>query len=329
MICTRQGFISLNAKDAIMFNTLGNAHFDRENFDEAIDAYHHGLEIERTRLEPTHPNIIITLSNIAETYRQSGNFDLAIQAYQEVLYLQQQRFGSCHPDIAKTLHVIGLIYDQMGDLSYALECIKYALEQQQHMKSDLERRNLSAILTHAGCIFYRMNMLSTAMEYFDEALSIQRKKNDKKEIAFTLYNMGLCHQAEENYKVAIDCYSEALEHEEKILGKGHRDTSATLFKLGEVYSTLRMYDKALYSFQIALKIERQSVDKDEDFVNEARILIEIGYVHYFKGNNAAIQDTLNEISTMDRRGGLSQKNMILFKFLQTFGMTCQPAAPAA
>jgi len=312
-----------------MFNTLGNAHFDREDFDEAINAYHHGLEIERMRLEPTHPNIIVTLSNIAETYRQSGNFELAIQTYQEVLCLQQQRHGSCHPDIAKTLHVIGLIYDQMGDLAYALECIKYALEQQQHMKNDFDRRNLSATLTHAGCIFYRMNMVSTAMEYFDEALSIQRKKHDRQEVAFTLYNIGLCHQARGSHTKAIECYTEALEHEEKIFGKDHKDTSATMFKLGEAYSAIGRFDKALSSFQNALMIERETYCKERDFVTETRILIEIGFVHYFQGNTEAIRDIVNSVSIIDQRVGLNQNNTVLYNFLQTFGMSCRVAAAAA
>merc|ERR1712232_324801 len=101
-----------------------------------------------------------------------GDSDLAIQAYQEVLRLQQQRFGFSHPDIARTLHAIGLIYDQMGNLTYALEYITNALSIQcnfQENDDDELQNNMSTTLTHAGYIFYRMDMISAAMKHFDYA----------------------------------------------------------------------------------------------------------------------------------------------------------------
>lgn len=316
-------------QNARLFNKLGNSYFEQENFDQAIDAYQNGLKIERVRLEPTHPNILITLSNISETYKQRGDFNLAIQTYQEVLGLQQKRYGFIHPNIAKTLHAIGLIYDQIGNLSDALECITGALAIQRKFQSDDDRYGMSTTLTHAGCVFYRMNMISIAMQHFDEAFLLQLEKNDCRETAFILYNMGMCYQVQGYYEEAIECYTDTLKIEEKVLAKDHKDTSATLFKLGEVYSSLGNLDKALSYYQDALRILRTNNNEDEDTNTEARILIEIGYLHYFRGDVGPLSETLSEISRISHKTYLSPTSKSLYRCLQIFGMSCRSAAPAA
>eukprot|EP00546_Thalassionema_frauenfeldii_P010252 CAMPEP_0178926010 /NCGR_PEP_ID=MMETSP0786-20121207/18262_1 /TAXON_ID=186022 /ORGANISM="Thalassionema frauenfeldii, Strain CCMP 1798" /LENGTH=288 /DNA_ID=CAMNT_0020601019 /DNA_START=430 /DNA_END=1293 /DNA_ORIENTATION=- len=274
---------STSDKDALLFNNLGNAHFCKGNFEEALNAYYLGLEIERVKLEPTHPNIIVTLSNISETYRQRGDMEVAVQTYMEVLLLQLERFGVFHPETAKTLHVIGLIYDQMGNLQYALGCLKYVIALQRDFKCG-ESQNLSASLTHAGCIFYRLNRINTAMEYLYEALQLEIKREDTQELPFILYNLGLCYQAEGSYNSAIKCYTKSLELEIKTLGKDHKDSSATNFKLGEVFSVIGRFEKALSYFQNALRIGRKQVNEKMDSNTEIRILIEIGYIYCYQGN---------------------------------------------
>lgn len=312
-----------------MFNALGNAHFDRGNFNEAITAYYRGLEIEQKKFEPAHPNIIVTLFNISQTYRHLGDFDLAIQVCKEVFRLQQQRFGLSHPDVSKTLHLIALLYDTMGNLSQALECNNYSLSLQQHFKNNRDNHSLSLTLTHAGCLLYRMNEISTAKKHFDEALSIQRQTDNDDEVAFTVYNIGLCHQARGCYRKAIKCYKEALELEEKVHGRDHRETIPTIFSLGQVYAALGQYEKAIHSFQHALRIEREKRDgQEEGPCTRANILIEIGYVHYFQGNVDQVTKILSEISGIDKTFDFTRKSM-LCKYLQMCHASCRSLAPAA
>mmetsp|Transcript_5422 Transcript_5422/g.7845 ORF Transcript_5422/g.7845 Transcript_5422/m.7845 type:complete len:333 (-) Transcript_5422:77-1075(-) len=319
-----------NNNDATMFNNLGNNHFDQGNFDEAIDAYYHGLEIERRKLEPTHQNIIVTLSNISETYRQLGDFELAIETYIQVLVLQREKFGVLHPETAKTLHVIGLIHDQMGNLPYALECIECVISLQRNFNCKPEQRNLSTSLTHAGCIFFRMNMIYAALKYLHEALLIERNRGDIEDMAFILYNMGLCYQAKGSLKSAIRCYTESLELEIRTIGKDHKDISATMFKLGEVYSAVGQFDEALLFFQNALGVGRkQEKNKKMDSVTESRILIEIGYIHCYQGDVSSVRGILGELAVMEKEIGLSQVNMMLYRFLQTSSLSCWYLASAA
>lgn len=314
--------------DARMYNIIGNAHFDRNNFSEAIDAYQRGLEIELQKLDPAHPNVVITLQNMGEAYRARGDFGLALQRYHEVLELQQYQFGTLrHPDIAMTLQSIAMVYDRMGQLENALEYIKHTLSLQeeelqkfhlcQQQQSDdgtktNTLRNWSVALTHAGCILFRMNKISKAMDHFQQAWMIQQRKNKNfiEEGAFTLFNIAQCHQTNGSYSEAIKFYTEALHLEELSKGKHHMDSSPTMFKLGEVYSEIGDFDKALIYFQGSLDIERKQQQQqqsnhsrrcnEESFCNISRILIEIGYLHHFQGNQGPLLDTMRELSELDQ-----------------------------
>jgi tetratricopeptide (TPR) repeat protein len=68
-------------------------------------------------------------------------------------------------------------------------------------------------------------MILTAMQLFIESLRIRRSKlgKDHRDVSFTLYNLGLCHQLQGSYKEAIECYRETLRIEKLVLGETHRD----------------------------------------------------------------------------------------------------------
>mmetsp|Transcript_65852 Transcript_65852/g.73475 ORF Transcript_65852/g.73475 Transcript_65852/m.73475 type:complete len:110 (-) Transcript_65852:3546-3875(-) len=69
----------------MLYNRIGNFHFELKNFDEALKAYKKGLRIERKVLGKSHPNIIVTLSNIGEILRQKGMHSKAIRLYTDVI----------------------------------------------------------------------------------------------------------------------------------------------------------------------------------------------------------------------------------------------------
>lgn len=337
---------SLKHNDSKWFNHLGNFYFERGHLDEAITAYENGLKIERQNLKLEQnfrydlSDILVTLSNLGEAYRRRGDYLLALEMYKELLQLQHCKFGVfSHPDVVKTIHVIGLIYDEMKNLPTALEYINcvLAIYMQQVQESDMkndEFQHISTALTHAGCILYRMNHIGMAIENFDEALALQKKMtddDDNLEIAFTLYHLGLCHQAQGCYEKAINCFIETLHTEEKLLGPNHNDLIATMIKLGEVYVTTGMLDQALPYYEKALRIERQHKGTAANRSDEIRILLEIGYILYFQGENELVKEVLSEVSGLEKTSGLrmSQNNSSLFQYLQMLDVTSQSIAPAA
>jgi tetratricopeptide (TPR) repeat protein len=314
---------------AMLLNRIGNFHFEREDLDSAIRAYHEGLEIERKVLEPDHPNIIVTLSNLGEIHRQRSEWRAAIRLYEQALELQKKKFGAESADVATTINTMGLIYDQKGDTSKALRFLQDALVLRRKVldKNDLD---LSATLTYVGTILYRRNMLSLAMDLFQESLQIRTSAlgPDHRDVAFTMYNCGLVHQQRGTYAEAIDCYKETLRVEKLVLGDEHRDVAMTLFKLGEAYKAEGDDQNALQSFQSALEIERKTLG-ESDPATIARTLNEIGNIHLTRGDVIPMMEAFNEASRIYRSAGLSANNVTVSGQLYAFDISCPEAAPAA
>ena len=58
--------LGIHAEVASVLNKLGNLYYDKGDFDSSLDMYRQGLEVERAVFDPYHPNITVTLSNIAQ-----------------------------------------------------------------------------------------------------------------------------------------------------------------------------------------------------------------------------------------------------------------------
>jgi tetratricopeptide (TPR) repeat protein len=189
---------------------------------------------------------------------------------------------------------------------------------------------VSATLTHLGTIFYRKNMISTAMQLFDESLRIRRTKlgNNHRDVSFTLYNLGLCHQLQGSYAEAISCYSETLRVEKLVLGAAHRDVSMTMYKLGEAHKANGDMDKALSYFEGALNIERSTIGQ-EDPATVARTLNEIGNIYLSKGDVIPMMEAFNEAARIFQHAGLSPQSVTVSGQLYAFGISVPAAAPAA
>jgi tetratricopeptide (TPR) repeat protein len=75
------------------------------------------------------------------------------------------------------------------------------------------------------------------MQFFTESLRIRHiRLGQHRDVSSTLYNIGLCHQLQGNYKEALSAFSETLRVEKLVLKCNfHRDVSLTLLAR-EVYS---------------------------------------------------------------------------------------------
>jgi tetratricopeptide (TPR) repeat protein len=71
--------LGMHAEVASILNKMGNLHYERGDFDSATERYKEGLAVERAVLHKHHPNICVTLTNIAQIAKQRGNFPEALK----------------------------------------------------------------------------------------------------------------------------------------------------------------------------------------------------------------------------------------------------------
>ncbi len=67
------------------------------------------LRIRRS-LGDNHPDVSVSLSNIADTHRQLGQFELALRGFEESLRIKKAALGPDHHAVSTTLNNIGNLY---------------------------------------------------------------------------------------------------------------------------------------------------------------------------------------------------------------------------
>ena len=76
--------------------------------------------VQRRILPPDHPDIALSLNNIAMSYHSLGESPKRIKLLQESLAIRQKAFPPDHPDIVQSLNNIALCYCSLGEPSKAI-----------------------------------------------------------------------------------------------------------------------------------------------------------------------------------------------------------------
>jgi CHAT domain-containing protein/Tfp pilus assembly protein PilF len=131
-------------------------------------------------------------------------------------------------------------------------------------------------------VYENLGQYKQALDYYKQALVINREINDKRKEGDTLSNIGVVYDNLGQYQQALENYQQALEIQHKIddqFGKG-----AVLTNIGVVYRNLGQYQQALKYYQQALEIQHKIDDKR----GKSSTLVNIGIVYkfYFKNQKA-------------------------------------------
>ena len=95
--------------------------------DAAFETYQQVLAIESYRLGLSHPDVTVTLHNIATIDAARGNYEHALSLYKQVLSLQRKLFGEDDESLAVTSACMGDVYERMGEIDNATDSFEEAL----------------------------------------------------------------------------------------------------------------------------------------------------------------------------------------------------------
>lgn len=110
-------------------------------------------------------------------------------------------------------------------------------------------------LSNIGTVYNELGKHEEALKFQEEALEINRKIEDEPGIANSLNNIGVVYNDSGKTKEALKFYQEALEINKKI---GYEEGIANVINnIGLTYSKLREINLALNYYQEALKINRK------------------------------------------------------------------------
>jgi signal transduction histidine kinase len=175
--------------------------------------------------------------NIASSLYKTDNFHDGLKGLLECRQIYQSIGDGSNE--CRTLKSIATIYEFWGDIDKAFliyqECIVLATKH-----GDLAM--LSNAYNPLSGLYLKRGDIKTATEISDKSISIKKKINDERGLAYSIYGKGKVFFAQQKLTLAEKCFIEALALQQKFgdkLGEG-----MVLNKLGLTYTGKKEYSQA-------------------------------------------------------------------------------------
>ncbi len=240
------------------FIGLGRFYCGQGTYSLALPWYTACLEQTKRRLGETHPDVAISLTNLALLYRNQGKYEAAELLFLEALKMTKQLFGQRHPNVATSLNNLALIYHDQGKYEAAEPLYVEALAMRKQL-SGQRRLNLAINLLNLAGLYSDREKHDTAEPLFLEALEMhkqllgQRRPN----LAINLLSLAVLYRDQGKYEAAEPLLLEALSMNKQLLGQRHPIVANNLNSLAGLYCDQGKYEAAEPLFLEALEMDKQ------------------------------------------------------------------------
>jgi tetratricopeptide (TPR) repeat protein/SpoVK/Ycf46/Vps4 family AAA+-type ATPase len=270
-----------NPEEAKKWNKQGDAHYDKEEYDKALQCY-----LKANELHPANGEYLSNIGYACNNLKQ----------YQQGIPYVQQAI-TARPNAASYHNLLGDLYYGLenykqaivhykdaiaqaadkhlyyANISYAAKNLKdYETAKQYGLKAIELGRDNAAFYNHVGNVLYWMDDFLTAIQYYDKAIALdgsnstyrENKENAEKKLITLFGGSASAPRAKnpaearrwnekgdeyynaENYSEAIKCYLKAIE----------QDATNAIYpsNIGYSYHALQDYTAGIPYMQTALKL---------------------------------------------------------------------------
>ncbi len=241
------------------FYWLGVAHFARNDFKAASDAY---LLSKKTFEEANSPRDIISvlaelgnLHTFTEDYEKAEEYSEKCLALAESLRNSKEPVGDL-PDsygVATALFNLGRVNMWKGDYGNAVANLQRSLATWEDLNrgGSLYKAHIANTSIYLGIAFQRGGDHVKGLSYLDKAAEIAKSSADKDKLATAFANIGVLYMEQGDYSKASEFYDQSLTIFTEVNNK--REIARTLMNIGVINQRVRNYDSALDRFQEALR----------------------------------------------------------------------------
>lgn len=158
---------------------------------------------------------------------------------------------------------------KIGNVYYVRENYQKSLQfYEQALSIDKERGKVdeqAASLNNIGVVHYQIENYQQAIDAHKEALKISREQNNAPAEAISLNNIGNVNYNWEKFTEALNYYDQSLKIKEDI--NNQRGIAISLYNIGNTYRKLNQNDKAKEYYDRSLKLARQLNFKKVEYSN--------------------------------------------------------------
>ena len=102
--------------------------YQQGQYEEAVKFAKEALKVAEETFGSEHPDVALSLNNLAGLYESQGKYADAEPLYKRSLAIAEKALGKDHPDVAASLNNLAALYETQGKYAEAEPLHKRALE---------------------------------------------------------------------------------------------------------------------------------------------------------------------------------------------------------
>ncbi len=257
-------------------------------------------ELQRRMHPGDHPDVAMSLAELASVREALGRAVEAEPLYVEALAMRQRLFkGDCE-EIAQSLNDLAYVRDTLGQVREAEAMYVQALEMRRRLASG-DGAPLATSINNLAYVRDELGKLAEAEALYVEALAMNRRlyRGDHPEIASSLGNLGSLLNEMGRTAEAEPLYVETLEMNQRLFRGDHPDVARSLNNLAYLRDVLGRLGEAEPLYEQALAMRRRLFPGDHPDV--ATSLANLASVRRAMGRDAEAESLFREALAMRQR----------------------------
>jgi len=272
---------------ATLFFNVGQAHFYRTEYPQALVAFQEAYKIRKELLGGDDSiDVAICIFGIGQTFHKLGLLDDAMRFFDKFLEIRQTHEVFDHNDVITALNSIAILHRDKGELDKAFSVFERALTVGVAVFGG-PHPNLASTLISFGSLCFQMSKFDTSLQLYEECLKAQQEGlgATHPETVNTLLSIAQIHWHVGRYRSAWNSFKEILTVQVQTVGPTSLPVASTVSSMALIYCQMEKYDDALELYQEALRIRRDCIT-DQDHPDITATLNTVGLVlcklHEFK-----------------------------------------------
>ncbi len=213
------------------------------------------LAIRENAHGPDHPDVAVSLNNMALLYFEQGDFARAEPFCRKALEINEKSPGPDLLMVEVNLSLLASIYQRSGDPDKAEPLYKRALEIKKKALGP-DHPGVATILNRLANFYYTLGDYSKAEPLYKKALRIREKslEPDDPDLIRSLNNLTGLYRRLGHYAKSESLYKRALDIRGNVLGPDHPDVAIALKYLARLYDSIEKYKQSEALLKRALPI---------------------------------------------------------------------------
>ncbi|GEM_PF-4246842 len=272
-------------ENAIIFYSV------RDKKQRAIDELNDYIAI--CKLVKDTSNIYKGMRFLGALKGQQSKFNEALNIYRDAM-----GYATDSLDVASLNINIGLIFFNLDDYDNALNYFKSAEGLCPVYEYDIR----AIAINNLASLYLEIDSLELAIHYYEEAISLNKRINNRDGVARSYHNLGLLNTRDGEYSKAVRHFKEALRLRRSLDNK--RGIGSTLSALGSLYYDIEDYNRSRRYYKEALQFVEVAGSLDEKaglYSNIARLYEkEHNYqrAYFYLKRKVVMQDSINKLNSI-------------------------------